>query len=321
MKMSYIRGPISAIAATVLLAIALPALVAAQATPALTVEDATVSPGAAEIIVPAASLPVDGYLVVHEGDASAFGAVLGSSALLPAGSYTSVPVPLNRAIADGEYLWPMLHSEDNGNGVYDDAATDKPIADASTGNASFGGVVTFPMQLTVAQATAATLTVSDATVATDTSEVVVDGASLPVDGYVVIHEGDATSFGAVIGSTELLSAGSYTSITAPLIRPIEDGEYLWAMLHSEDNGNGVYDDAATDKPIADAANGNSSFGGVVTFPMQLTVQQAPGAADTGNAGIAAATGSGSSTLPYVAGTLLALGGLLFAARRLTRPQA
>jgi hypothetical protein len=199
MKMSYIRGPISAIAATVLLAIALPALVAAQATPALTVEDATVSPGAAEIIVPAASLPVDGYLVVHEGDASAFGAVLGSSALLPAGSYTSVPVSLNRAIADGEYLWPMLHSEDN--------------------------------------------------------------------------------------------------------------------------GNGVYDDAATDKPIADAANGNSSFGGVVTFPMQLTVQQAPGAADTGNAGIAAATGSGSSTLPYVAGTLLALGGLLFAARRLTRPQA
>lgn len=316
MTSKRLLGPGSVIAA-LLFALALPALVAAQAT-SLTVEDATVAPGASEITVPSADLPVEGYIVVHEGDATSFGAVVGSSSLLPAGSYTAVTISLNRPINDGEYLWPMLHSEDNSNGVYDDAATDKPIADATTGNSNFGGVVTFPMQLTVAQATMTSLTVADATVEAGSTQLVVPAASLPVEGYVVIHEGDASSFGAVLGSSTLLSAGSHSSVVVQLSRPIANGEYLWPMLHSEDNGNGVYDDAATDKPIADASTGNASFGGVVTFPIRLTVQTAPGAADTGNAGIAAAGGTPGGALPYVVGSLLLLGALLTVARRATR---
>ena len=142
------RAVVAAAISIALAMIVLPAAVAAQTT-ALTVADASVAAGSTTLTVPAASLAVDGYIVVHEGDADSFGDVAGSSALLPAGTYSDIAISLDRPIADGEYLWPMLHSEDNGNGVYDDPGTDAPIADGSAGNASFGGVVTFPMQLSI----------------------------------------------------------------------------------------------------------------------------------------------------------------------------
>ena len=177
--------------------------------------------------------------------------------------------------------------------------------------------------LTHAQGADAALAVSDYGVPEGASELIVDSATLPVDGYVVVHEGDATSFGAVIGSSELLSAGSYDALVVSLDRPIQDGEYLWPMLHSEDNGNGMYDDAATDAPIVDAVGGNPDFGGVVTFPLQLTIQppdpssqSGPGAADTGHGQLS----GGYSLVPGALATLL-LGALLVIARRATHPRS
>ena len=134
-----------------------------------------------------------------------------------------------------------------------------------------------------------------------------------MDGYIVIHEGDATSFGGVVGSSSLLTAGSHTNVTIQLDRPIENGEYLWPMLHSEDNGNGVYDDPGTDAPIADAGTGNADFGGVVTFPMQLTVESAPAAAPAGNAGLSSDS-DGSAPWLAIAAAIVGVSVLLFAGR-------
>jgi hypothetical protein len=39
-------------------------------------------------------------------------------------------------------------------------------------------------------------------------------------------------------------------VAVPLQRPAADGETLWAMLHTDD-GNGMYDGAATDAPVED----------------------------------------------------------------------
>ena len=123
----------------------LPGTLFGQASTSLTVEDFEFDSGSSAIVVTAASHSTDFYIVVHQGDAASFGAVVGFTALLDSGSVTSQQIQLDRPLVNGEYLWPMLHTDGNGNGVYDDASTDPPIADSSSGNESFGGVLVFRM--------------------------------------------------------------------------------------------------------------------------------------------------------------------------------
>lgn len=168
---------------------------------------------------------------------------------------------------------------------------------------------------------ATTLQVADQTAASGATSIVVAQASFDQPFYVVVHEGSATQFGAVVGNTALLQPGDYTNIQVPLTRAVQDGEYLWPMLHTEDNGNGQYDDPATDKPITDATAGNASFGGVMTFPLQVTVQAqtAPPPAASGNAGLAGTSG-GVSTGGVIAVAAFAaalLAGVAYT-RRMTR---
>ena len=122
--------------------------------------------------------------------------------------------------------------------------------------------------------------------------------------YVVVHEGDADSFGAVIGSTDLLQrAVTYTDVVVSLDRPLVAGEYVWPMLHTDDNGNGVYDDAATDAPIVDERWGNGSFGGVLVFRSQVTQPVAP---STGNAGLLTEGGVATAAAALLGVSLIAL---------------
>lgn len=72
------------------------------------------------------SLAAPGYLVIHEDNNGAPGAVLGSSALLQAGESTEVKVTLSRASRDGETLHAMLHFEKGGNTTFA-AAEDTPV--------------------------------------------------------------------------------------------------------------------------------------------------------------------------------------------------
>ncbi|MEX2228229.1 MAG: hypothetical protein WEB13_01190 [Dehalococcoidia bacterium] len=97
-------------------------------------------PTANQVSVRVASHSAPFYVVIHEGGADAFGAVIGSSALMPAGLYANVVVPVSRSLANGEYLWPMLHTEDNGNTTYDGVAIDAPLIAGATGNPDFGGM-------------------------------------------------------------------------------------------------------------------------------------------------------------------------------------
>lgn len=155
-----------------------------------------------------------------------------------------------------------------------------------------------------AQASAHTeLTVADQAVAPGASQITVAAAGHTQDFYIVVHEGDASKFGADIGNTVLMKAGNYTNVTVPLKRAVKDGEVLWPMLHTDDNLNGSYDGPATDKPVSDATAGNSATGNVVTFSLTVTEQAgAPTAPRTGMAGILA---DGSSSALAV-GLLAAL---------------
>jgi len=153
----------------------------------------------------------------------------------------------------------------------------------------------------------------------------VPGASHSESFFIAIHEGDADSFAAVVGFSALLPPGAITDHLIQLDRPIVDGEYLWPMLHVDGNGNGVYDDAATDPPVSDADAGNAAFGGILVFSMQISTAPAPSAppvdppapADTGNAGLAT-TSEGFGLTPWLAllmGTVILVGASGLATRR------
>ncbi|PIR84041.1 hypothetical protein COU18_01385 [Candidatus Kaiserbacteria bacterium CG10_big_fil_rev_8_21_14_0_10_51_14] len=71
-------------------------------------------------------LAAPGYLVIHEDTNGESGAILGSSAFLPAGESSNVPVTLSRATRDGEKLHAMLHFEKGGNTTFT-VAEDSPV--------------------------------------------------------------------------------------------------------------------------------------------------------------------------------------------------
>lgn len=67
-----------------------------------------------------------GFVVIHEDNNGAPGAILGASALLQAGESKSVEVTLSRAARDGERLHAMLHTDADANGTFS-ASVDTPV--------------------------------------------------------------------------------------------------------------------------------------------------------------------------------------------------
>lgn len=77
---------------------------------------------------------------------------------------------------------------------------------------------------------------------------------LAAPGFVVIHEDNAGSPGAILGTSALLVAGESSRITVLLSRPSKDGEKLHVMLHSDTDGSGTFS-AATDAPVQSTSGG------------------------------------------------------------------
>lgn len=82
-------------------------------------------PPADSVTVSLATLAEDGYIVIHEAEEGAPGAIIAASGLLPAGTHNNVAVDLNAVPTDGSEFIAMLHT-DNGDGQFN-AADDAPV--------------------------------------------------------------------------------------------------------------------------------------------------------------------------------------------------
>lgn len=80
---------------------------------------------------------------------------------------------------------------------------------------------------------------------------------LSAPGYVVIREDNDGVAGDIIGTSAVLKVGQNDKVTVTLSRSTNDGDKLWAMLHSEMNSNTTFD-AASDTAV------ESSFGGPIS---------------------------------------------------------
>ena len=77
---------------------------------------------------------------------------------------------------------------------------------------------------------------------------------LAAPGYVVIHEDSNGEAGAILGSSALLQVGENNNVSVTLSRASKDGEKLWAMLHSEKDGNTTFN-VQTDTPVESRTGG------------------------------------------------------------------
>lgn len=102
------------------------------------------------------------------------------------------------------------------------------------------------------------------------SDVVVDSLYLDKSGFVVIHKDANGAPGAVIGHSDLIS-GEKTNLKVA-IDSSQAGSKVFAMLHYDDNSNGVYEFPQEDKPVKLADN-------VVVKPVTITQQAAAAPAE------------------------------------------
>ena len=196
----------------------------------------------------------DGWLVIHAGDAESFGAVLGQTQV-SAGVNTNVVVELSGDITP--VLWPMLHVDTGETGVYEFGTVegaDGPVV--VNGAVATGPIWTVPYIRMADQ-----IAVHGAGMEMDTAAVVVaDSVLAEVDGWLVIHAGDAESFGAVLGQTQV-SAGLNEDVAVELsgdITPI-----LWPMLHVDTGEAGVYEFGTVEGADGPVVVNDA----VVTFPI------------------------------------------------------
>ncbi len=93
------------------------------------------------------------------------------------------------------------------------------------------------------------------------NEIVIDSLYLDKAGYVVIHKDADGKPGPVIGNSELLS-GEKTNVKVK-IDAAQAGTKVFAMLHYDDDNDGVYGFPDEDKPVALEGN-------VVVKPISIT---------------------------------------------------
>jgi|GEM_PF-412528 hypothetical protein len=217
-------------------------------TPSVTVNDQTLSRDAADLVVISEVVAAaDGYIVIHEADENGDLVVepaIGFAAVTT-GTNTDVEVTLTRDAVEGETLFAMLHTEDSGNDTYDGPGADAPVMDADGNIITPGFTVSFELLDGV--------TVNDQT-ADPANVVTIAQVDATAAGYIVIHEADADGNLVVepaIG-VAAVSVGGNTDVEVTLDRPVIDGETLFAMLHSEDNGNTTYDGPGVDAPVTNS---------------------------------------------------------------------
>ena len=239
--------------------------VATTVIPTLVVTDQVVTPSNRAIIDLVTS-PVDGLVVLFADDgAGAPGLGLGAE-LVPIGTTTNLPINLGRALLDAEVVHVALFEDLGVVGVFE-AGTDPIQLDVGGAEVRVTFVASLP--------SVATLVAQDQT-PNPLSEVWVDTADLPADGWVVI--GDA-------GGTELgfspLTAGPQGPIAIALNRDVVDSETLTARLHEDLGAVGTWE-PATDLPFVDAMSNDveRSFVVSVVIPAITVADQTASPANT-----------------------------------------
>ncbi len=202
------------------------------------------------VVITSAYSDGPGFVVIHIDNGSGGpGPVAGNAALNPGWNY-NIPVSIDTSVAT-PMLFAMLHADTGEVGVYEFGTVegaDGPVRDGDDNVITPG----FNVDL---------ISASDQMV--DGSSVTISNVVAQADGWLVVHAGDAESFGAVLGQTQV-TAGANSDVVVELsgdMTPV-----LWPMLHVDTGEAGVYEFGSVegaDGPVA-------VNGAVATLPIWTT---------------------------------------------------
>lgn len=188
-----------------------------------------------EVVVAFARSAGPGFVVVHEDASGEIGDALGHVAV-DTGEHTGLSVRLSREVRDRETLHAVLHVDDGEIGTYEfdgNSGLDDPVLDPT------GAVVASPFVVEVPVVVGPSVEADDQTVEV-LSRVVVRRARSAGPGWVVVHEDDGGTIGAVLGHAPV-ATGTTSDVNVELSREVRDGETLYAMLHVDDGEVGAFE--------------------------------------------------------------------------------
>ncbi len=231
---------------------------------AITVED-QMSDGTT-IVIRSVELPSAGFIAVHADNGGSPGAVIGHSALLPAGTSRDVVVTLDTPLEGTSVVWPMAHIDVDGDGEYTFAPPDNAIdVPAITAD---GNVAVAPAAVTLLPGRA------PAQVEAEDQEglglgIIVASVTLPAQGFIAVHDDADGSPGAVIGHSKLLAAGTSTDVEIIFDEPVTESGRVYPMVHIDMDGDGEYTFAPPDNAVD--LPGLTAAGDVAVVGLSLTV--------------------------------------------------
>ena len=180
------------------------------------------------VVIDSAYSEGPGFIVIHADNGEGGpGAVIGNRWINSGWSH-NIEVALDTQSAT-HTLFAMLHQDTGEVGVYEFGTVD-----GADGPVAVDGNVVTPAFNTIL-VHANDQFVEDGTVTIDT--VVAE-----VSGWLVVHSGDAESFGAVVGAT-LVDAGTNTDVVVEVTDPTP---VLWPMLHVDTGAEGEYEFGTVD---------------------------------------------------------------------------
>ncbi len=204
--------------------------------PAAIVADDQESDGTS-MVVASVSLPASGFVAVHGDGGGSPGAVIGHSDLLPAGESADVTVTFDEPLAASGVVFPMVHIDVDGDGVYEfeppDETTDGPGVTAD------GAVAVVPATITVVAAVG--LRLAD----TDLGSVIVDRAGLTVYLFLPDEQSDSTCYGPceqawpVVGEITSVGDGLDAALLGSIERTTGDVQATyngWPLYYFIDDG-------------------------------------------------------------------------------------
>lgn len=219
------------------IALALVIPVAAQdgesmGTPSVEVSDQVVLHGAVRITSAFSEGP--GFIAVHADGGGAPGPVIGNRAINAGWNY-SFDVPIDTAAAT-PVLYAMLHTDTGEIGVYEFGTVE-----GADGPVVIDGAPVTP---------AFNVSVLNAADQVFGGSLQINSVTVAQPSWVVIHSGDASAPGPVLGQT-LVNPGTTASVQVTLSGDVTS--VLWPMLHVDDNTAGTYEFGTVegaDAPIA-----------------------------------------------------------------------
>ena len=189
--------------------------------PAVTVNNQVSTDGT--VTVAQVNSAAQGFIVIHADNDGSFGQVIGFAPVYAGANY-NVIVDIDTTLATST-LYAMLHEDTGEIGVYEFGTVE-----GADGPVAVDGEVVTPTF------TAEVVAASDQMV--DMNTVTIDSVTLSTDGFVVVHAGDAESFGAVLGFAAV-PAGTSTDVIVELEGDMTD--VVWPMLHVDTGEAGVYE--------------------------------------------------------------------------------